>query len=241
VKVRILGTIFVAAVVVLSAGSLTVAQVPPADVSLNRVEVPRGAYWAGQEVVLEGRQCITHSHGVEFVYALEGGAAVTIVDQTTQIVQGTAAVIPAGQVHTHCSRSASSRILAFQLAPSEASWESATVVRAKRTAVLSGYRPGPQTSRLLEVRLAPQAQTAVHTHPGPESFYILEGPIIVQTEGKLTMQLRGDMTALPGDTPLQARYIGGTGVGRFLALFVVAEGAPFSTPIPTGFKTPPTP
>jgi quercetin dioxygenase-like cupin family protein len=81
----------------------------------------------------------------------------------------------------------------------------------------------------------------VHTHPGPEAVYILDGPIVLQTEGKLVMLLRGDLAVLPGDTALQARYIGGVGQGRFLALFVVAEGAPFSSPIPAGFKAAPQP
>ncbi|HXF81205.1 MAG TPA: cupin domain-containing protein [bacterium] len=231
----------VALALLAGAGYPVQAQVPPADVTVKGISAPAGAYWSSQEVVMEGRQRITHQHGLEFVYALQGDAAVVRDGQTTRIPQGAAAAVPAGATHTHLSPADSSRIAAFQLAPAEATWDGLTVLRARRTGVLESYRPGAQYARLLEVRLQPLSQTAVHTHPGPETTFVLEGPIVVQVEGKLTMLLRGDLYALPGDTVLQARYIGGAGIGRFLALFVVAEEAPFSTPIPAGFKTPPAP
>lgn len=238
---RLLGLMLTLVALALLPGTGSQAQVPPADVTVRGISVPAGAYWASQEVVIEGLQRVAHQHGLEFIYAVQGDAAVVIGGQTTRIPQGTAATVPAGTTHTHISPGGSSRIAAFQLAPGEATWGDLTVLRARRTGVLEGYRSGSQYARLLEVRLQPLSQTAVHTHPGPETFFVLEGPIVVQVEGKLTMLLRGDLFALAGDTVLQARYIGGTGQGRFLALFVVADGAPFSTPIPAGFKTPPAP
>lgn len=217
------------------------AQVPPAAAEEKGVTVPAGAYWAMTEVIVEQGQSVTHRHGLEFIYALQGEAVVRIGAETRRIPQGAATLIPAGVAHTHLSPAGAGRILAFQLAPAEGAWGDLRIVRTRRTGVLSGFRQGRQMARLTEVRLQPQSQTPVHTHPGPEAVYVLEGPIVVQTEGKLTMALRGDLLLLPGDTPLQARYIGGTGMGRFLALFVVAEDAPFSVPIPTGFAHPPNP
>lgn len=228
--------VFLVLGVALSAG----AQVIPAD--LKDVAVPTGAYWATQEVVVGRGQSVTHRHGLEFVFALKGDSVVRIGSAAVTIPEGKAFGVPAGVAHTHLAAGqGESRIVASQLAGEVATWGTLEIVRTRRTTSLAGFRQGPQLARLSEVVLAPFAQTPVHSHPGPEAVYILEGPIVLQTEGKLVMLLRGDLAVLPGDTALQARYIGGTGQGRFLALFVVAEGAPFSSPVPAGFKVPPQP
>jgi quercetin dioxygenase-like cupin family protein len=222
--------------VALSAGAQTV------PVDLKDIAVPAGAYWATQEVVIGRGQSVAHRHGLEFVFALKGDAAVRIGSAAVTIPEGKAYGIPAGVAHAHLTAGqGESRIVASQLAGEAATWGTLEILRTKRTTALAGFRQGPQMARLSEVVLAPFAQTPVHTHPGPEAVYILEGPIVLQTEGKLVMLLRGDLAVLPGDTALQARYIGGVGQGRFLALFVVAEGAPFSSPIPAGFKAAPQP
>ena len=216
------------------------AQTLPAD--LKDITPPAGAYWATQEVLIGRSQRVTHRHGLEFVYARKGDAVVRIGAETITIPEGKALGIPAGVVHTHLSGGQpESRIVAAQLAPEEANWGDVAVAKARRTGPLAGYRQGPQMARANVVVLAPFAQTPVHTHPGPEAVYILDGPIVLQTEGKLSMMLQGDLAIMPGDTPLQGRYIGGAGQGRFLALFVVAQDAAFQTNIPSGFKLDPKP
>ncbi len=208
---------------------------------LKGITVPEGAYWALAEVAIGRMDRIAHQHGLEFVYTLQGDAAVIIGRDQIQIPQGKAVVIPAGTPHTHLSAGAAGRIVSLVLAPGEASWGTLEVARSRRTGVLAGFRQGAQIARLLDVTIQPSSESAVHTHPGPEGVYVLEGPIVVQTEGKLTVMLRGDLAIVPGDTPVQVRYPGGSGLGRLLAPYIVAEGAPFNVPISSGFRDPPKP
>ncbi len=208
---------------------------------LKGITVPEGAYWALAEVAIGRMDRIAHQHGLEFVYALQGDAAVIIGRDQIQIPQGKAVVVPTGTPHTHLSAGSAGRIVSLVLAPGEASWGTLEVARSKRTGALAGFRQGPQMARLLDVTIQPSSESAVHTHPGPEGVYVLEGPIVVQTEGKLTVMLRGDLAFVSGDTLVQVRYLGSSGLGRLLAPYVVAEGAPFNVLIPSGFRDPPKP
>lgn len=213
------------------------APVRPAVLAeIKGVQVPAGAYWAMSEFTLRAGQEVTHEHGLEFVYALQGEAEVTFAGQTVRIEQGKAAAIPAGVRRTYRGNG---RIVSFVLAPPEGSWGEVEVTRSGRTGALSGFRAGPQMARLVRVALSPGAQTPVHTHPGPELVYAPETPVILQTEGRLRWVMGRDLALFPGDVPLQVRNIS-AGEAWFLALFIVADGAPFQVNLP-GFQHPPHP
>jgi quercetin dioxygenase-like cupin family protein len=239
--VRLLIALGIATLLALPARSLLAQQpVPPVRPALlaeiKDVRVPAGAYWAMSELTLRAGQEVTHEQGLEFVYALQGEAEVAFAGQTVRIEQGKAAAIPAGVRRTYRGNG---RIVSFVLAPPAASWGEVEVARSGRTGPLAGIRPGPQMARLVRVALSPGAQTPVHTHPGPELVYAPETPVILQTEGQLRWVMGRDLALLPGDVPLQVRNIS-AGEAWFLALFIVADGAPFQTNLP-GFQHAPHP
>jgi len=77
---------------------------------------------------------------------------------------------------------------------------------------------------------APGAKTSIHTHPGPEAFYVLAGKLgqrtphgVTHTEAGMTMVGHGP------DTPMQVFNAGTTDLEE-LAIFVVDANRPFSSP-----------
>lgn len=203
--------------------------VRPAVLSeLKGVEVPAGAVWCVTELALQPQDRISQHHGVEFVIVLRGRAEVTAGGQTTSLEMGNATAVAAGVPRSYRG---DGRIVSFVLGTRAPSWSAGKVLGAACSEPLTGLRSGPQLARLVRVELSPSAQTPVHTHPGPELLYAPDTPIILQTEGRLRWVMGQELAMVPGDAPVQVRNIG-SAEAWFLALFIVAEGAPFQTNLP---------
>ena len=71
----------------------------------------------------------------------------------------------------------------------------------------------------------------MHTHPGEEIIYILEGTLEYEIGGKVVRVRAGDVLFVPAGTPHTARNIGGTN-GAELATYVVEKGKPLASPVP---------
>ena len=79
------------------------------------------------------------------------------------------------------------------------------------------------------VTLQPGGRTVSHKHGGVEWVTVVEGTIEVRTPGGTKATLTVGQTAkVPANTAVQAVNTG-TGVAKFLAFFVTADGQPFQT------------
>ncbi|MER8500993.1 cupin domain-containing protein [Mesorhizobium sp. M0213] len=77
---------------------------------------------------------------------------------------------------------------------------------------------------------APGVKTKIHTHPGPEAFYVLTGKLGQRTPHGVTYAEAG--TAMIGhgaNTPMEVFSAGTTNLDE-LAIFVVDANQPFSSP-----------
>jgi hypothetical protein len=74
------------------------------------------------------------------------------------------------------------------------------------------------------------AKTAIHTHPGAESFYVLTGRLGQKTpHGESHADAGGTLTGHGADTPMQV-FNGGTQNLQALVMFVTDAERPFSSP-----------
>ena len=96
-----------------------------------------------------------------------------------------------------------------------------------RTEVLR-HDLGETGREVLQVRVdfAPGAVFGMHTHPGEEVAYVLDGSLEYQFEGKLPITLRaGDSLFIPAGTPHAARNVGNVNAAE-LATYLVEKGKP---------------
>lgn len=86
---------------------------------------------------------------------------------------------------------------------------------------------------LLRVNLAggpPGAKTPVHSHPGSEAFYVLNGELGQKTpQGVMSIATGQSMSGHEPGMPMQVYSAGHTNL-RVLVLFVVDAAKPFSSP-----------
>jgi quercetin dioxygenase-like cupin family protein len=86
-----------------------------------------------------------------------------------------------------------------------------------------------QTGReVIQVRVdfAPGAAFGMHTHPGEEVAYVLEGSLEYQFEGKPPITLKaGDSLFIPTGMPHAARNVGSVNAAE-LATYLVEKGKP---------------
>ena len=87
--------------------------------------------------------------------------------------------------------------------------------------------PGREALQVI-VEIAPGATAPLHTHPGEEIIYILEGTLEYEIGGKLSRVKTGDVLFVPAGTPHLARNVG-SGRGAELATYVVEKGKPLLT------------
>jgi quercetin dioxygenase-like cupin family protein len=81
------------------------------------------------------------------------------------------------------------------------------------------------------VELGPNMDAAKHTHPGPETGYIVEGEITLNVDGQPPKLLKvGDSYYVPAGTPHSGRS-GANGV-KFVGIYVVEKGKPLASPAP---------
>jgi quercetin dioxygenase-like cupin family protein len=70
----------------------------------------------------------------------------------------------------------------------------------------------------------------MHTHPGEEIIYVIEGTLEYEIGGKVVRVKAGDVLFVPTGTPHTAKNIGTTN-GAELATYVVEKGKPLLTPV----------
>jgi quercetin dioxygenase-like cupin family protein len=70
----------------------------------------------------------------------------------------------------------------------------------------------------------------MHTHPGEEIIYVIEGTLEYEIGGKVTRVKAGDVLFVPAATPHTAKNIGTTNAAE-LATYVVEKGKPLLTPV----------
>lgn len=76
----------------------------------------------------------------------------------------------------------------------------------------------------------PGAKTPVHTHPGPEAFYVLVGRMGQRTpHGVAYAEANQSLNGHGADTPMQVFNAGNTELDQ-IVMFVVDASRPFSTP-----------
>jgi quercetin dioxygenase-like cupin family protein len=68
----------------------------------------------------------------------------------------------------------------------------------------------------------------MHTHPGEEIIYVIEGTLEYEIGGKPARVKAGDVLFVPAGTPHLARNVGTTN-GTELATYVVEKGKPLIT------------
>jgi quercetin dioxygenase-like cupin family protein len=83
----------------------------------------------------------------------------------------------------------------------------------------------------VRVEVDPGVALPVHTHPGEEIVYILEGTWEYQIEGKDLMTLKaGDVAFVPPGTKHSAKNVG-SGKGAAVATYIVEKGKPLVVPV----------
>ena len=88
---------------------------------------------------------------------------------------------------------------------------------------------GTYVETLNLVTLQPGGRTISHKHGGLEVVLVTEGSVEVRLPGGAKTTLNAGQTAkVPANTAVQAANAG-TGVAKFLAFFMTADGQPFQT------------
>ena len=78
----------------------------------------------------------------------------------------------------------------------------------------------------VRVDFSPGVAFGMHTHPGDEIVYVLEGSLEYEVDGKPTVTLKaGSVLFIPAGTVHAAKNVG-SGNGAELATYVVAKGTP---------------
>lgn len=79
------------------------------------------------------------------------------------------------------------------------------------------------------VDIAPGVTSSVHTHPGEEIIYVLEGTFEYKVEGKSPQTLKaGDVLFIPAGTAHSAKNVGSANAAE-LATYTVEKGKPLVT------------
>jgi quercetin dioxygenase-like cupin family protein len=82
------------------------------------------------------------------------------------------------------------------------------------------------------VEIAPGMAVGKHIHPGDELFYILEGSIILEQEGKPPVTLKaGDTGHNPAKLPHDAKNISTTAPVKAVVVYIVEKGQPLATAV----------
>ena len=71
-----------------------------------------------------------------------------------------------------------------------------------------------------------------HTHPGIESSYVMEGPMVVKIEGKPDQTFKtGESFQIPLNAVHDACGVGGQGF-KVLGSYIIEKGKPLASPAP---------
>ena len=103
----------------------------------------------------------------------------------------------------------------------------------KRTILQKGDAPAAERDVVLaKAEIAPGGATGRHTHPGPETGYVLEGSTVLEIDGQAPLALKpGDSYFIPAGTVHNAKDVGDK-PAVVLATYVVEKGKPLASPAP---------
>ncbi len=101
----------------------------------------------------------------------------------------------------------------------------------KRTPVQKFDIPDSKYETVVAIaELAPNVVAGKHTHPGPESSYVLDGELILMVEGKPDQTFKaGQAFNIPSGTPHDAKA--GASGAKILATYIVEKGKPLASPV----------
>jgi quercetin dioxygenase-like cupin family protein len=91
--------------------------------------------------------------------------------------------------------------------------------------------PGEREVVSAIAEIGPNTDVARHTHPGPETDYVLEGSLTLTAGDQPAKTYKaGDSFYVPAETPHSARS--GADGAKVLATYIVEKGKPLATPAP---------
>jgi quercetin dioxygenase-like cupin family protein len=91
--------------------------------------------------------------------------------------------------------------------------------------------PGERETVVAVVEIPANADVARHTHPGPETDYILEGDLVLNVEGVGPKTYKaGDSFYIPAGVVHGGK--GGPNGAKLVATYIVEKGKPLATPAP---------
>jgi quercetin dioxygenase-like cupin family protein len=128
------------------------------------------------------------------------------------------------------SRAAVLGLMAFSLALTAAAQTPAEAPPIKRTPLQRFEVPGTLFETVIGIaELAPSVAIGRHTHPGPESGYVMAGSFELLIEGQAPRLLKaGDSYQVPPGAVHDAKA--GPEGAKVIATYVVQKGKPLSTP-----------
>ena len=102
----------------------------------------------------------------------------------------------------------------------------------KRTPLQTFDVPGTNYQTVIGIaEIVPNVSIGRHTHPGPESGYMLEGEFILIVEGQPELKVKaGESYKIPAKTIHDAKT--GPSGAKVIATYVVEKGQPLTTPAP---------
>jgi quercetin dioxygenase-like cupin family protein len=190
--------------------------------------LPGGPHsWVAHEMRMEpASEPVTHQHELGFIYASDGGHTVMIDGEEVQLEAGQSVFIGQDVEHTHGEGAFWDIRLTGPNASPPAGLEDAAQVFASPE--LEGIPETPVDIRFIFAELPEGGETSVHTHPGSEYIYMIQGDIDYQNAivGTEPMTV-GDHHSLPANTAVQKRNPDG-GPAVFLSWFIVDSDEPFA-------------
>ena len=102
----------------------------------------------------------------------------------------------------------------------------------KRTPLQKFDVPGTSYETVIGMaEIAPSVNIGRHTHPGPESGFMLEGDMVLLVDGQPPLPLKaGESYKIPSGAVHDAKT--GAAGAKVLATYVVEKGKPLATPAP---------
>ena len=89
--------------------------------------------------------------------------------------------------------------------------------------------PGERETVVAVVDIPANADVARHTHPGPETDYVLEGDLVLNVEGVGPKTYKaGESFYIPANTVHGGK--GGPNGAKIVATYIVEKGKPLATP-----------
>ena len=107
----------------------------------------------------------------------------------------------------------------------------AEVQTIKRTPLQRFEVPGTEYETIIGIaEIVPNVNVGRHTHPGPESGYIIQGSFELLVEGEASRMLSaGDSYLIPAGVPHDA--ITGHDGAKVIATYLIPAGKPLATPV----------